>query len=242
MCNWPPQRSCPETWLCHRDLSAAVVAWTLLSLLAPIYQENSPHWTRKTTEVLLVQRGLFVLCAADERISSCPHLGTSHPQGSARTPSSSGRALPPCNTIPRTRDALRFKSSRKARIPVASLVVTWLPALISNATNLPPSSKMKSTSCPARSRQKCNLRCCGSRARHVSRVWNRVCSNQNPASMRVLTSADDLIPASQAARPQSVQSSFGALTSAVEGFVDSGRMRVIRQPVSNKFKYRCVVG
>ncbi len=37
--------------------------------------------------------------------------------------------------------------------------------------------------------------------------------------MRVVTSADDLIPASQIARPQSVQNNFGALTSAVEGLV-----------------------
>ncbi len=37
--------------------------------------------------------------------------------------------------------------------------------------------------------------------------------------MRVVTSADDLVPASQIARPQSVQSNFGALTSAVEGLV-----------------------
>ena len=51
-------------------------------------------------------------------------FGTIHPQGSATTSASSGRALPPCNTAPRTRDALRFKPSRKARIPIASLAVT----------------------------------------------------------------------------------------------------------------------
>jgi len=57
-----------------------------------------------------------------------PHLecdfGTIHPQGSPTMSASSGRALPPCNTTPRTRDALRFKPSRKARIPIASLVLT----------------------------------------------------------------------------------------------------------------------
>ena len=37
--------------------------------------------------------------------------------------------------------------------------------------------------------------------------------------MRVVTSADDLIPASQIARPLSIQSNIGALTSVVEGLV-----------------------
>jgi hypothetical protein len=53
-----------------------------------------------------------------------PDFGTIHPQGRARTPASSGRALPPFNTTPRTRGPLRFSASRKARIPIASLVAT----------------------------------------------------------------------------------------------------------------------
>ncbi len=46
--------------------------------------------------------------------------------------------------------------------------------------------------------------------------------------MRVVTSADDLIPASQTARPQSLQCNFGALTSAVEGLV----LQVLRATVN----------
>lgn len=108
--------------------------------LAAFYSERSPQQA--------AHRALNTRLIYFER-----DLGTIHPHGSARTPSSSGRALPPCSTTPRTKAALRFKSSRKARIPLASLEVTWLPALISSATNLPASSRMKSTSCPARSRQ-----------------------------------------------------------------------------------------
>jgi hypothetical protein len=40
-----------------------------------------------------------------------------------------------------------------------------------------------------------------------------------PRPLGVVPSVDDSIPESQAARPQSVQSYFGALTSAVEGLV-----------------------
>lgn len=36
-------------------------------------------------------------------------FGTIHPQGSATMSASSGRALPPCSTTPRTKDALRFR-------------------------------------------------------------------------------------------------------------------------------------
>ena len=44
--------------------------------------------------------------------------GSIHPQASAISSASSGRDLSLCNTTPRTSDALRFKASRSARIPI----------------------------------------------------------------------------------------------------------------------------
>jgi hypothetical protein len=69
--------------------------------------------------------GRLTRISAGNRIpQSVRDFGTIHPQGSTTMPASSGRACPPCNTTPRTKDALRFKPSRKARIPIASLDVT----------------------------------------------------------------------------------------------------------------------
>src|SRR5208282_966496 len=73
---------------------------------------------------------LWVVSEGSPTAADYLHWGTIHPQGSATSSAVSGRALPPCNTTPLTSDALRLRVSRNARIPITSLVVTWLPAII----------------------------------------------------------------------------------------------------------------